>query len=180
MHFYITTAHPLSIYTVTVFTFFAIFFFYIWNITFKILAKELFGSFPVHCTNFVKKNSLSNSYYKLETADWAEDELWTWNCKLHTAISILKNTKKKLSLWGSNSQPSRYCTTLYWWDYVELIQFHNLHVTARRSTDETMLNSFNLVFIVLIIDPLWGAKWVKMPLLLLQLFSVYMRHLTYE
>ena len=29
-------------------------------------------------------------------------------------------------------------------------QSHDLHVTARRSTDKTMLNSFYLVFIVLI------------------------------
>jgi len=56
--FYITTPHPLSIYTVTLLHCYpsAVFFFYIWNVTFKLLAEELFGSFPVHCTNFVKKN----------------------------------------------------------------------------------------------------------------------------
>ena len=45
--FYITTWH-LHCYTV---------FFYKWNVTFKLLAKELhvFGSFPVHCMNFINK-----------------------------------------------------------------------------------------------------------------------------
>jgi len=33
----------------------AVFFFYIWNVTFKLLAKELIGLFPVQCTNFIKK-----------------------------------------------------------------------------------------------------------------------------
>jgi len=52
--FYITTPHPLSIYTVTQYLPFTVSFFYIWNVTFKLLAKELFGLLPVQCTNFIQ------------------------------------------------------------------------------------------------------------------------------
>jgi len=62
--------------------------------------------------------SLSNTTNLKLHADGVEDELQTWNCKLHTAISI----QEKVCLYEA-------------WT-------HDLHVTVRCSTDETVLNSF--------------------------------------
>jgi len=80
-------------------------------------------------------------YYKPETADWVEDELWTSNCKLYTAISIQKKEKSCL------------CEA----------RTHDLHVTARCSTDNTMSNSFYSVFIVRIIYSQQVSIFMKQP-----------------
>jgi len=55
--FYITTPHPLSIYTVTLLQYlpFYCFLFYVWNVTSKLLAIQLFGSFSVHWMNFIRQ-----------------------------------------------------------------------------------------------------------------------------
>jgi len=77
--------------------------------------------------------------YKLENADWAEDELQTWNCTLQYL------SKKNGCL----------CEA----------QTHDLHIRTRHSSDETTctLNSFYLVFIVLILHSHQVSIFMKQP-----------------
>ena len=65
--------------------------------------------------------------------------LQTWNCRLSGGWAM----NLKLQTAHRNIYPSKSCLCE--------TRTHDLHVTAWHSTDETMLNSFYLVFIVLII-----------------------------